>query len=279
MTDPIPFDHRLTDEEFVRFGLNSDNPVVRECARRLDGYETDATIEAGNLRDEIEDLEKELKDVDERIADAVEKATAGLEDTIFDLQEQLAHELTRVEEFARESAAHRDAFTALQAEYDKSIAEGARASADTPPKAKESPMTLEDRLGALLAEQERTNDLLTCLLEAFNAGGAPEKGTEPATGKAGARKPANDDTPAENEEAPEETAAADESEPDEAPTFDDVRVAFLAYRDKHGKDAAITLVRGIAGNIAKISGVPEDKYAEVVAALKEGVDDDSQEAA
>lgn len=243
MTDPIPFDHRLTDEEFVRFGLLSENPIVRECAERLDGYEVDAMIEAGNLQDEVADLEKELQDARDGIDEAVEKATAPLEEHIDMLEELLANERSRITEFADENA-----MFLMKIEQLERKAEGAIA------------MSLEDKI-------DETNGLLREILATLKDGPAPAESAKPAAGKPRARKAANDDAAAAPE-TPDEPEEA-EAEVSAVATFDDVRAAFLAYQSVHDKEKGKALVKKAAGvkELRNIGGVPEDKFSAVVEAL------------
>lgn len=105
---------------------------------------------------------------------------------------------------------------------------------------------IEARLETIMSHQQRANELLLAILSVLRGDGD----TPPPV-----LKDLDAQTPlGEKVETP--------------PTLDDLRAAFLPFREEHGTETAIALVKKIAGPVENISRVPPDKYPEIIAALK-----------
>lgn len=108
-------------------------------------------------------------------------------------------------------------------------------------------------------KQDQTNRILGDILAVLRDGS-----TTPPEPVVAAKKM---DLVADNdvEEAPvAEAQAADEPK---AYTLDDVRAAYLPVMKTFGKDAAIGLVKEVAGPVEKMTDIPDHKFADVIQAL------------
>ena len=104
-------------------------------------------------------------------------------------------------------------------------------------------------------------------------GRPPKEAAEQAPVKASApAAPVVEETQASEDPFGSEEAAPAASAP--TYTLDDVRTAGLAYRDKHGQDAAKALVKRVGG-VEKLADMAEDRFAAFIAATKQapGADD------
>lgn len=138
---------------------------------------------------------------------------------------------------------------------------------------------LETLAGAIIAN---TSKLGTA--PAAETVAAPAAAPAPAEDKPKRGRPPKakeEAAPAPTPEPVAETTQAEEdpfgSEPEEAATpgvtLDDVRTAAFAFRDKHGQDKAKALISRFA---PKLADIPEDRWAEFIAATKSTAGGDSE---
>lgn len=140
---------------------------------------------------------------------------------------------------------------------------------------------LGERMSAVEAGVSKSNELLAQILATLRNAPPSEPVTiegeaEPVKVKAVSKKPAKPDNSNEPEETPETVEEFAEETEAASYDLDDVRAAFLKAKETVGKETAIGAITDITGPIKNIGHVPSDKFADVVAALSELV---QQEAA
>lgn len=253
----------MTDEDLIREFRTAESPVISELVRRLT-----RAVDAGFTGSGepapcagCDDYERELRNLQDEHTDEInalkDELAETYEDRLDKLNEQLAHEQQRLQEFHDENR--------------QLLAEIARLTAEAAPRAEEDQTMLDghldaltDRIAALEAKQDITNALLRDILAAIR--GSDSLPPTPVLAEA---VPA-DPSPEPPAPAPSPAAAQDNAAP-ESFTLDDVREAFISFAEQHGKEVAIGTIRGVAGEVKNITHIPEDKFAAVMAALRQDI--------
>ncbi|MCR9236184.1 MAG: hypothetical protein NXI17_05890 [Alphaproteobacteria bacterium] len=258
-----PF-NKFTDEELIREFRTSDDPAVQEFVLRLADTIDNSGFEIDELKDEIADLEKASCEGCAELKAKQEEREDEHGDKVAELEEQLAHECTRIDEF--------------HAENRQFIAEIERLKTITTPNQEEPQMLeqqiekLTERVGAVESKQDKTNELLADILDAIrDSGSVPPATAKVAKAPKSTRKVelvADNDTGGEVQQ--EKVAELPKgAEPETVETsVDDARDALLGIQERHGREAAVKIVEQFTGGTRKLSDIPADKYSDVLAACE-----------
>lgn len=111
---------------------------------------------------------------------------------------------------------------------------------------------IEQQLEKLIEQQNQTNELLGEILSALK--------DAPTTPQRAVNKPTAKKT--KKAEKPVELVKSEY-------TLNDIQEAFIEAKERDSREAALDIVFKIAGEVKKLPDVPQDKFAELIAAFKD----------
>lgn len=245
-----PF-NKFTDEELIREFRVSDDPIVQEFVIRLGEALDDPEAEIAELKDEIAGWESQPCEGCAELKAEQEEHEDKHAVQIDELEEQLAHERSRIAEFHAENQNFIAEIKRLKP------SQKAIQTEKEPPMLEQQIEKLTTRVAAVETKQDRTNELLAAILEAVSDRPLPPVETaKPVTLAASNDDQADTDTVDKEPEAPA----------DKPVTMDDMRDALLGVQEKHGREAAVRIVTQFSDGGPKIGDVPTDKYPDMLAA-------------
>ncbi len=245
----------LTDEELIREFRVSDDPTLSELVNRLMNAIDEPQAEIAELTKDVEELENATCDECKKHETKIERLKDEYEDRIAELDEQIAHERSRIKEFHDENQQFLAEIERLK-------------SAATTPIEKETTMLetqierLTERVAAVETKQDRTNELLGEILNAIREGGT----TPPAPAQIVKARPVSGKKTKAGKPGAVAEPTKDEGEKEAPLILEDVREALMEVKEKHGREAAVEIVEQFSGGMRKVSAIPEDKYSDVLAA-------------